>query len=90
MDAFHPAWYISKQCRQRFASYVYAQIKKLRGLNKKIVNLLSVQKKLHWITFTSCSVCKPCRCMTGFTSPMADQRDKSWAFRTGRAVVARL
>lgn len=45
MGAFHPAWYISKQCRQSFASYVYAQIKKLRGLNKKIVNLLSVQKK---------------------------------------------
>ena len=34
MGAFHPAWYISKQCRQSFASYVYAQIKKLGVMDK--------------------------------------------------------
>lgn len=45
MDAFQPEWFISQACRQSFAGYAYGQIKKARGLNKKIVNPMPSEKK---------------------------------------------
>lgn len=45
MDAFKPEWFISQACRQSFAGYAYGQIKKARGLNKKIVNPIPPVKK---------------------------------------------
>lgn len=36
MDALRPAWFLSKACQQTFAGYALGQIKKARGLNKKI------------------------------------------------------
>ena len=45
MDAFKAPWFVSKTCCQTFAGYAYGQIKKARGLNKKIVNPLPQEKK---------------------------------------------
>ncbi|WP_373742192.1 DNA polymerase beta superfamily protein [Neisseria sp.] len=45
MDAFKPAWFVSQACRQSFAGYALGQIKKARGLNKKIVNPMPSEKK---------------------------------------------
>ena len=45
MDAFKTEWFVSKACRQSFAGYAYGQIKKARGLNKKISNPMSSEKK---------------------------------------------
>ena len=45
MDTFRSAWFVSLACRQSFAGYAMGQIKKARGLNKKIVNPLPQEKK---------------------------------------------
>ena len=45
MDAFKTEWFVSKACRQSFAGYAYGQIKKARGLNKKISNPMPSEKK---------------------------------------------
>lgn len=45
MDNFQPAWFISKLCQQTFAGFANAQIRKARGLNKKIVNPMSKERK---------------------------------------------
>ena len=45
MDAFKTEWFISKTCQQSFAGYAYGQIKKARGLNKKISNPMPSEKK---------------------------------------------
>lgn len=45
MDAFRPEWFISLACRQSFAGYALGQIRKARGLNKKIVNPMQPEKK---------------------------------------------
>ncbi|MCU0430187.1 MAG: nucleotidyltransferase domain-containing protein [Cytophagaceae bacterium] len=45
LDDINPGWFLSKLCRQSFAGYAEAQIKKARGLNKKIVNPFSKEKK---------------------------------------------
>lgn len=45
MDAFRPEWFVSQACRQSFAGYAYGQIRKARGLNKKIVNPMAADKK---------------------------------------------
>ncbi|WP_245328237.1 DNA polymerase beta superfamily protein [Hymenobacter aquaticus] len=37
-EAFRPAQFLSKLCRQTFAEYAVAQIRKAKGLNKKINN----------------------------------------------------
>ena len=37
--------FLSKQCEKSFANYAYAQIKKARGLNKKIMNPMAKEKK---------------------------------------------
>lgn len=45
MDNFNPKWFISKLCQKTFAGFAISQIKKSRGLNKKIVNPMSATKK---------------------------------------------
>lgn len=45
MDLLKKEYFLSKQCRQSFAGYAFGQIKKARGLNKKIVNPLPKEKK---------------------------------------------
>ncbi|OBX83490.1 DNA polymerase beta superfamily protein [Moraxella nonliquefaciens] len=45
MDKFNPDWFISKLCQKTFAGFALSQIKKSRGLNKKIVNPMSKDKK---------------------------------------------
>ncbi len=45
MDSFLPEWFISKLCKNTFAGFANSQIKKARGLNKKIVNPMDKEKK---------------------------------------------
>ncbi|MEZ4884875.1 MAG: nucleotidyltransferase domain-containing protein [Chitinophagales bacterium] len=45
MDWVKPELFLSKLCHQTFAGYAFSQIKKARGLNKKIVNPMSKDKK---------------------------------------------
>jgi uncharacterized protein len=40
-----PEFFISKLCKNTFAQYAFSQIKKARGLNKKIVNPMEEQRK---------------------------------------------
>lgn len=45
MDKLNPQWFVSKLCQKTFAGFALSQIKKSRGLNKKIVNPMSKDKK---------------------------------------------
>ncbi|MDO4432976.1 MAG: nucleotidyltransferase domain-containing protein [Alysiella sp.] len=45
MDKLLIEWFVSQACRQSFAGYALGQIKKARGLNKKIANPMSAEKK---------------------------------------------
>jgi len=45
MDLFKPKMFLSRLCNQTFGQYAYAQIKKARGLNKKILNPLDRKRK---------------------------------------------
>lgn len=45
MDSLKPDWFISKLCEKTFAGFANSQIKKARGLNKKIVNPMEKEKK---------------------------------------------
>ena len=45
MDSLEPEWFISKLCEKTFAGFANSQIKKARGLNKKIVNPIAKEKK---------------------------------------------
>lgn len=45
MDSLKPEWFISKLCEKTFAGFANSQIKKARGLNKKIVNPMDKDKK---------------------------------------------
>jgi hypothetical protein len=45
MDWIKPEMFISKLCNQSFGQYAYAQIKKARGLNKKILNPIDEKRK---------------------------------------------
>lgn len=45
MEALTPDLFLSKKCKYTFAGYALAQIKKARGLNKKIVNPVGKRKK---------------------------------------------
>lgn len=45
MNLLKSEYFLSKQCQQSFAGYAFGQIKKARGLNKKIVNPLPKEKK---------------------------------------------
>lgn len=49
-DSIKAESFLSKQCEKTFANYAYAQIKKARGLNKKIVNPMEKERKsvLHF------------------------------------------
>lgn len=44
-DLLHPNLFLSKQCKDTFAGYAMSQIKKARGLNKKIMNPMSKERK---------------------------------------------
>lgn len=45
MNLIQPEMFLSKLCNQTFGQYAYAQIKKARGLNKKILNPLDKKRK---------------------------------------------
>lgn len=45
MNRLDPKWFVSKLCQKTFANFALSQIKKSRGLNKKIVNPMSKDKK---------------------------------------------
>ncbi len=45
MDLVRPELFLSKLCQQTFAGYAFTQIRKARGLKKKIVNPMSKEKK---------------------------------------------
>lgn len=45
MNLLNPEMFLSRLCNQTFAQYAYAQIKKARGLNKKILNPLDRKRK---------------------------------------------
>lgn len=45
MDRIRPEWVISKKCRDTFAGYAITQVRKARGLNKKIVNPMDGPRK---------------------------------------------
>jgi hypothetical protein len=45
MKLLKPEMFLSKLCNQTFGQYAYAQIKKARGLNKKILNPLERKRK---------------------------------------------
>ena len=44
-DQLKPADFLSKLCRDTFAGYAISQIKKARGLNKKILNPMPKERK---------------------------------------------
>lgn len=44
-DSIRPALFLSKRCETSFANYAYSQIKKARGLEKKIVNPVEKERK---------------------------------------------
>ncbi len=45
IDLVRPEMFLSRLCRQTFAGYAQSQIKKAKGLNKKIINPVEVQRK---------------------------------------------
>ncbi|MEO1624415.1 MAG: nucleotidyltransferase domain-containing protein [Bacteroidota bacterium] len=45
MDRIRPELFLSKKCKDTFGGYAFAQIKKARGLNKKISNPMKREKK---------------------------------------------
>ncbi len=45
MDLLQPELFLSKLCKDTFAGYAMTQVKKARGLNKKIVNPMEVERK---------------------------------------------
>jgi len=46
MNLLKPEMFLSRLCNQTFGRYAYAQIKKARGLNKKILNPLDRKRKI--------------------------------------------
>ncbi len=45
IDSISPDLFISKRCKDTFGGYAFTQVKKARGLNKKIVNPTDERKK---------------------------------------------
>jgi len=45
MDKIDPTIFISKKCKDTFGGYAFTQVKKARGLNKKIVNPVDKERK---------------------------------------------
>ena len=64
MASLRCEWFVSRACRQSFAGYAYGQIRKARGLNKKIVNPVAPEKK---------SVLDFCRVIEGMGSVAVDK-----------------
>jgi uncharacterized protein len=50
IDLLKPEMFLSRLCSQTFGQYAYSQIKKARGLNKKILNPMEMERKtiLHF------------------------------------------
>lgn len=44
-ELLHPSLFLSKKCQNTFANYAWSQIKKARGLNKKISNPMARKRK---------------------------------------------
>lgn len=44
-DTLTPSMFLSKLCKESFAGYAHSQIKKAKGLNKKIINPVSRERK---------------------------------------------
>ncbi len=45
MDKINPKTFLSKKCKDTFGGYAFTQVRKARGLNKKIVNPMEKEKK---------------------------------------------
>ncbi len=45
MDQLRPELFLSKRCKDTFGGYAFTQVRKARGLNKKIVNPVDKEKK---------------------------------------------
>lgn len=45
LDQLKPEWVLSKRCEKTFGNFALSQIKKARGLNKKIVNPVDKKRK---------------------------------------------
>lgn len=45
LDAIKPEYFLSKLCKDTFAGYAMSQVKKAKGLNKKIVNPVDKERK---------------------------------------------
>ncbi|MFT7453108.1 MAG: hypothetical protein ACI9VN_003845, partial [Patescibacteria group bacterium] len=45
MDMIKPGMFISKKCKDSFGGYAFTQVRRARGLNKKIVNPVGKEKK---------------------------------------------
>jgi len=46
LDSIQTSDFLSKKCKDTFGGYAFTQVRKARGLNKKIVNPISKEKKL--------------------------------------------
>lgn len=60
-EAMQPELFLSKLCRQTFANYAYSQIKKAKGLNKKIHKPVDKERKniLHFCYVTEDNSSRP-------------------------------
>ncbi len=45
LEVLQPELFLSKKCKDTFGGYAFTQVKKARGLNKKIVNPMGKEKK---------------------------------------------
>ncbi len=45
LEVLHPKLFLSKRCKNTFGGYAFTQVRKARGLNKKIVNPMGKEKK---------------------------------------------
>lgn len=45
MEGINPEMFLSKRCKDTFAGYAFTQIRKARGLNKKIINPVDKERK---------------------------------------------
>ncbi len=45
LEELKPAWFLSKRCRDTFGKFAVSQIKKAKGLKKKIVNPVAAERK---------------------------------------------
>lgn len=71
MDEVKPELFLSKLCRESFAGYAQSQIRKAKGLNKKIFNPIDAERK---------TILDFCYVLSGYRSmPLAEWlMQKSW------------